>query len=243
MKNNIAKIIILSGVVSILGLFLWFSFPPSRSLTRITVVGNSKAKLSPDTAVIRFSVITQNKKALEAQKENARKSEAVRKAVEAVTADSNTEIKTGNYILEPKRIYRSSRMPRIIGFEAKNSVTVVMANLENVGSVIDAATKAGANSIDGISFSVSDLSVSKHNALEAATNHAMSKVKAIAQTLNGKIVRIVETREATANDSFRRGQYYSDSDANTTAIDFKTPIRAGSIDAYSTVLLIVDVAI
>ncbi len=54
----------------------------------------------------------------------------------------------------------------------------------------------------------------------------------------------IETREATANDSFRRGQYYSDSDANTaTVIDFKTPIRAGSIDAYSTVLLIVDVAI
>jgi len=40
----------------------------------------------------------------------------------------------------------------------------------------------------------------------------------------------IETREAIANDSFRPGRYSPYSKANTaTDIDFKTPIRAGSI--------------
>ena len=52
-----------------------------RLVSRVMVTGEADSKAPPDTAVIVVSVVTQNKRALEAQQQNARKSEAVIRAV------------------------------------------------------------------------------------------------------------------------------------------------------------------
>ncbi|PYS75790.1 MAG: hypothetical protein DMF66_18320 [Acidobacteria bacterium] len=49
--------------------------------TRVLVTGESDSKVPPDTAVIVLSVVTQSKAALDAQQQNARKSDAVIQAV------------------------------------------------------------------------------------------------------------------------------------------------------------------
>ena len=61
------------------------------------VTGESDSKASPDTAVVVLSVVTQSARALEAQQQNARKSEAVIQAVKQ-TAGANPEVKTSDYI-------------------------------------------------------------------------------------------------------------------------------------------------
>lgn len=243
MKSNFAKIVLLTiGLISF-AVLLWFYFPAQNYLTRITVLGDSTAKLSPDTALITFSVVTQNKQAINAQQENAQKSESVKSAIEKVVANAKAEIKTSDYNLEPEEDYSSSRMPKIIGYEVKNTVTISVNDLSLVGNIIDAATKAGANAVDGISFVIGENSPSQGSSLELATRQAMAKAESIARSLNGKIVRVIETREAGVPNLSDYTTLNMNSNSAMDRMDYKTPIQAGTMDVRSQVILVVDVKI
>lgn len=248
MDKNVYKIVALALFLILFAAALYIYRPVENRYTRITVVGDAQTKISPDTAIITFSVVTQGKKAVEAQQENARKSAAVKTAVEAVTAGTKTEIKTSGYNLNPEQDYYSERMPKILGYEVRNTVTVSINGLNNVGSIIDTATAAGANSVQGIQFIVGEESPAQGEALASATRQAMAKAETIAKSINGRIVRIVQTIESgvpqnLADANFERA---SNAMANTAfKLEAKpmviTPVQAGALDVRSQVVLIVDI--
>src|SRR5262245_7606649 len=115
MNNTLLKAVALAAFLILLAAALFIYRPTSNTYSRITVTGDSEAKISPDTAVITFSVVTQGKQAVEAQQQNAKKSDAVKAAVEGITADAKTEIKTSDYSLSPEQDYYSGKMPKILG--------------------------------------------------------------------------------------------------------------------------------
>lgn len=245
MKNNFYKIALLSAALVVFAFAVYLYRPVSNNLTRVTVTGESEAKISPDSAVIVFSVVTQNALAVNAQQENARKSEAVIAALKSLAADA--EIKTSDYNLQPERDYSYSRMPKILGYEARNTVTVTANNLEQSGALIDAATKAGANSVEGISFIVKENSPARGAALALATKQAMAKAESIAQSLNGKIVRIVETQEGGAAQNFPNlNNAYISANTNTSVMNksvYNTPVEAGSMNVRSQTVLVAEIEI
>src|SRR5882762_11859348 len=170
----IRRLFLISLVVSLL-LVTGCGRKPIRT-TKVTVAGEAMTKVEPDTAVVSLSVITQSPQALTAQQENARKSDAVSNAVKAI-AGANAEIKTSDYTLQPQYDYRNNSLPKIVGYDARNSVIITMGDLKNVGAVIDAASRAGANSIDGISFVLRQTSPARGQALADATQQAMNKAR------------------------------------------------------------------
>ncbi len=245
MKKNVSLTILLAIGLILFAFALYVYRPAQNNLTRVTVLGESQSKVAPDSAVVTFSVVTQNAQAVNAQQENARKSEAVKKAVEAINADA--EIKTSNYNLQPEQDYNSGRMPKIIGYEAKNSITVSISNLNQTGALIDAATKAGANSVEGISFVLRENSPARGDALALATRQAMIKAESIAQSLRGKIVRLVETSEGGIAPRTPVSDYSNASMSNSMTVAAKrsyiTPVEAGSLDVRSQVLLVVEIEV
>jgi uncharacterized protein YggE len=251
MNTNLFKIVALAAFLILLAVALYVYRPNQNNYTRITVIGDSQAKISPDTAVITFSVVTQGKQAVDAQQENAKRSEAVKQAVESVTSDAKTEIKTSDYSLNPEQDYYSGKMPKILGYEVKNTVTVSIDKLDRVGAIIDAATAAGANSVQGIQFIVGETSPAQGEALALATKQAMAKAEAAARSLNGRIVRVVQTIEGGVPPQMVDADYYGTS--NTAAnmmfrgIDAKpmvsTPVQAGSLNIRSQVVLVVEIAV
>jgi uncharacterized protein len=189
--------------------------------------------------------VTQNSQAVHAQQENARKSEAVKTAIEAIAKSAKPEIKTSDYNLSPEQDY-SGKLPKIAGYEVRNAVTVSIKDLNQVGAVIDAATKAGANSVEGISFVLGETSSSQSDALSLATQQAMTKAEAIAKSLNGRIVRIVETNEGGLPVQPPLSSFYNSNatmSANTSARSYTTPVQAGSLNVRSLVVLVVEVEI
>jgi uncharacterized protein len=218
--------------------------------TRLLVTGESDSKVPPDTAVVVLSVVTQSRGALDAQQQNARKSEAVINAVK-VAAGPNPEVETSDYALAPQRDY-DGRMPRIVGYEARNTVSVTTSALDAVGAVIDAATGAGANSVEGVSFILRESNAARGKALGDASRQAMQKAEAMTQAMNGRIVRVVEQREggfperptelidneASAGLS-NRNAYASALSAE--AMRARTPVAAGTLNVRSQVYLVVEV--
>ena len=110
----------------------------AKRLTRVLVTGDSIVQAQPDTAILSISVVSQAKRALEAQQDNATKTDAVVRALKSASG-AGAEIKTSGYSLQPIRVYREGQPPLITGYEARNSVTVILSDLTRLVSVIDAA--------------------------------------------------------------------------------------------------------
>ena len=210
--------------------------------TKVTVAGEATTRVEPDTAVLTVSVVTQNTQAVNAQQENARKSDAVAAAVRT-TAGSSVEVKTSDYSLQPQYDYRDNRLPKIVGYNARNSIIVTMTDLKNVGAVIDAASSAGANSIDGIAFVLRQTSPARGQALAEATQQAMNKANSIAQALGGHVLRVVEESEAATvgGDGFNNYPTESIDTLMGSRKAVLTPVASGQLSIKSNVQLIVEI--
>jgi len=200
------------------------------------VTGDSIVQAQPDTAILTVSVVTQGRRALDAQQDNANKSDAVVHALKAA-AGAGAEVKTNGYSLQPIRVYKEGQPPLITGYEARNSVTVVMSDLTKVGAVIDATAQAGANDVAGISFTLRKDRPARDQALAEATREAMSKAQVIANALGGRVVRIVEVQEEGVQEP--RPIYANQ--VQTRAMVASTPVEVGTLDITSRVQLIAEV--
>ena len=209
----------------------------TRRATRITVGGDAIVQAQPDTATLTISVVTQARRALDAQQDNATKTDAVVQALKAA-AGAGAEIKTSGYSVQPQRVYRENQPPTITGYEARNTVTVTMSDLKKVGTVIDASSQAGANDIAGIAFTLRQDRPARDRALHEATREAMSKAEVLANALGRKVTRIVEVQE---EGFVRPPQPVYQAEAFMKRDSVATPIEVGSLDVTSRVLLIAEV--
>jgi uncharacterized protein YggE len=216
-------------------------------LSRIMVTGEADVQAPPDTAVLILSVITQNQRALDAQQQNARKSDAVMRAVKE--AEANAEIKTSDYSLQPQRNWNGN-IPRIVGYEARNSVTVTTATLDKVGALIDAATSAGANSVENVSFILRESNAARGQTLAAASKQAMAKAQAMAQALGGRVVRVIEEQEGgftnrpmTIDETMAAYKNVDNAQMNLSAAKARTPVESGPLNVRSQVQLIVEIEV
>lgn len=209
--------------------------------TRVVVSGDALVQARPDTAMISVAVVTQAQSALAAQQENARRSEAMVRALKAA-AGAGAEVETSGYSLQPQYTYRENQQPFIRGYEARNTVTVTLGDLTKVGPVIDAATEAGANNIDSLSFTLRRDEPARDEALAAATREALRKAQVMAQALGGRVGRILEVQEASAGRPVpiydvraMRGGIASE------AMQAKTPVEIGTLDIRAQVQLVAEI--
>lgn len=210
-----------------------------RGITRVTVTGDSTVQAQPDTAVVTVAVVTQNSSASEAQAENASKTDAVVRAVKAA-AGAGAEVKTSGYNLQPQYVYKEGSPPTITSYIARNAVNVTTGALDRVGAIIDAATRAGANNIDGLAFTLRRDESARAQALSAATREATAKARTVAEALGGRIVRVIEVQEGgavvrplTTNDSIGF--------VRSPAAQVATPVEPGSLDVRAQVTLVAEV--
>jgi uncharacterized protein YggE len=211
----------------------------SRGLTKVLVTGDSIVSAQPDTAILTVSVVTQGRRALDAQQENANKSDAVVRALK-IAAGTGAEVKTSGYSLQPIRVYKEGQPPTITGYEARNSVTVTMPDLTKVGAVIDATALAGANDVAGISFTLRKDRPARDQALADATREAIGKAQVIAAALGGRVVRVVEVQEEGVD---RPRPLYLDQMQTRVMKAESTPIEIGTLEITSRVQIIVEVEV
>jgi uncharacterized protein YggE len=211
----------------------------NRRVTRVMVAGDSIVQAQPDTAIVTVSVITQNRNALSAQQDNATKTDAVVRALKAA-AGSGAEVKTSGYSLQPQRVYKENQPPTISGYDARNSVTVTLGDLTKIGTVIDAASLAGANDVSGIAFTLRQDRPARDRALSEATREAVSKAQVIASALGGRVVRIIEVQEEGFQQRPPVPLYQAEAMMAKRG-DVATPIEVGSLDISSRVQLIAEV--
>jgi len=148
----------------------------------ISVSGEGKVTANPDIAALSFGVQTGRQETAQIAMEQLSKS--MNAVIEAVKAQGieQKDIKTESLSLYPAFDWTDGeQIPR--GFEANQSLRVKVRNLEKIGSVLSAATAAGANQAGGVSFTIDD----PEELLAEARSLAIDDAKEKAANLAGKL--------------------------------------------------------
>ncbi|MDP3916992.1 MAG: SIMPL domain-containing protein [Nanoarchaeota archaeon] len=154
----------------------------------LSVSGNGKAVASPDQIEINFAVETQSINAEEASDNNAKLVNDVEEALKKAGIKSK-DIETSSFNLYPQYDYSDIGRQRLIGYTASHMLHITSSNIEKSGNYVDAAISAGANRVDGISFTLSDNAQKEFYkmALDDAVNDARIKADILADALGVKI--------------------------------------------------------
>jgi uncharacterized protein YggE len=137
--------------------------------------------MTPDIAYINIGVHTENKNATEAVATNTSQSEKVIEALKKLGVEEK-DIQTNNFNIYPQQQYDSQGKPTgEITYIVDNTVHVTVRNLDTIGKLLDAAVKAGANTISGIQFDVADKSEALSEARQSAVISARAKAEELAE--------------------------------------------------------------
>lgn len=212
------------------------------SLSSIRVTGDSKVTAKPDRVQIDLGVTTRAVHSQEAAAENARQVDAVLAAVRKV-AGPTAVLKTISYSLEPNYQYHpNGGEPTLTGYIASNTVQVTLDELPKIGNVIDSATEAGANHVQGIQFTLRDQDAVRAAALREAALRARAEAEVLAGALGLKVVRVLTVEES--GPQMRPVRYMATPRAGlaTVTAAVATPVEAGTLDVTADVTLTVEVA-
>lgn len=151
--------------------------PSSTANRHVTVVGRGEIKARPDTAIINLGVNTEGKTAREALTLNNQQSAAIQKKLTDLGIDTK-DIQTSGISIYPT--YGTDGR-QITGYQVNNMVTVKIRGVEKAGTLLDQVVSAGANSINGISFTVDNPRVLQDQAREAAMRDAKARADLLAK--------------------------------------------------------------
>lgn len=207
-KNGKFLIIVLVIFFAILGILKYSSkltwslsttTTPKESAFRVSAVGDVYAK--PDTAEINLGVEKEAKTVANAQKEINEVNNKLINDLKKLGVESK-DIKTTQYRINPRYEYeRRSGKRNLVGYHAVVNILVKTKDFEKLNQIIDSATAAGANRLNGLSFVIEDKDAVIAEARDKAINKAKDKAKAIAKASGMSLGKII-------NVSVSDGGYY-----------------------------------
>lgn len=165
--------------------------------TRVMLTAEAKVERAPDLAEMTAGVVTQAPTAAAAIAANAERMTAVIAAL-GRAAVARRDIQTAGLGLQPQYDYQERKAPQLTGYQATNSVRVQLRDLARAGAVIDALVAAGANQVDGPSFSLEDEDRPLDAARTAAVAKARARAELYARALGMRVRRIVTLSESGA---------------------------------------------
>lgn len=141
-----------------------------------------EVKTAPDMATISFGVVTEATTAAEAMRLNATRMNQVMAALRRAGI-AEREVQTSGLNLSAQYDYVQNEPPRLRGYQANNRVTVIVNDLNTVGTTADAVVAAGVNQIDGIGFGLKDSMAAENQARQIAVRNLQAKAALYAQAL------------------------------------------------------------
>lgn len=160
--------------------------------TQITVTGAGTAYVNAEVAIISVGVRITDADVREAQSR-------VNTAINTIR-DSLLEfgvlpedINTDRINIYPQYDYTNGET--IVGCNAYSCLSVRTENMDNIGTIIDLALEAGANTLDSISFSAKDTTTAETESLTSAVADALAKAQIIAAAAGLEIKSIVSINE------------------------------------------------
>jgi uncharacterized protein YggE len=185
----------------------------------LTFGGSGDVQLQPDTAQVSVSVHGSGLSSDAAQAAATVKMKAVLQALRTLDA-----VHIGEADLETQGVNTARDWEHEGHYVSDQSLSVTIHDPARSGAVIAAATAAGADSVDGPSFSLDEQSAAYRDALRSALADARSKADAAAAAMG---VHILGTTTIAENNGGGGPIMYADAAAK--ASDSAPPVQIGPV--------------
>lgn len=166
----------------------------------ISIDGKGEVTTAPDTAFVNAGVTSTATTAREALTSNT-KAMADLIATLKTAGVAATDIQTSGFSVNPQYFYAdrdaqgNTPPPRITGYQVQNGVNVRVRKLDDLGTILDQIVSVGANTINGVNFTVDDPASLLDEARKAAFANAEAKAKTYADAAGiglGDVLTITE---------------------------------------------------
>jgi uncharacterized protein len=162
----------------------------------VSVTGTGQAMIVPDRFTFTVGVQSIAKTVDEAVSENNQRVAAVIAALKRAGAEEG-DIQTAHFNIWPQQDHTQGNLPRILGYQVTNSVTVRSRRVADAGRLLGVAIAAGVNTSSGINFEVSDPARGRDQGLRAAFDDARARAALLAQAAGRTLGRAIYISEGT----------------------------------------------
>ncbi len=191
-----------AAALAVVGLLA--ALPPAvaqeKSVPTITVTGEGLITARPDMAIVSVGVVTRAPSAAEAMTQNSKAMNGVIAAAKQAGIEAR-DLETSRLSLQPQYSYPgqgSREAPKLVGYEASNSVSIRVRVLDKLGGLLDQLVTSGANQIRGVELTLAEPGPLRDQARTAAMKDALRKAEILAEAAGVRIVRLFSAIEGFA---------------------------------------------
>lgn len=196
------------------------------------VSGTGRVSVVPDLADLRLGVSIARPTVEAARSVAGETMDAILAALDA-TGVARHDARTSLLSVHPRYDYRDGAPPALTGYELSNVVEVTIRDLSRLTDIVDGTLRAGATSMDGLSFRVADPGPAERDARLAAMTEARARADVLAEAAGLSIVGVADIVEGPA--SYPPMPRIKAERMMLAAADVATPVEAGSTEVAVTV--------
>ena len=163
--------------------------------TRLDVTATGEVARVPDVAIISTGVVAKSPTASGAISQAASRMARVRAALKAAGVEDR-DIQTSNLSLNPDYRYDNNQPPKLVGYQASNTVTVRFRDIARSGKIIDALVAEGANQINGPTLIIDKPEAALDEARAQAIRIGRARAELYARSMGQRVVRVVAISES-----------------------------------------------
>ncbi|WP_424980163.1 SIMPL domain-containing protein [Leisingera sp. S232] len=208
------------------------------NLRQITVTGEGKVQMAPELAAITLGVTEEAEDAavaMSAVADSMRSVIARLKNAGIAAEDMQTQQIAMHPVWSQDRSYDSGNRREITGFEASNILMVRVRELGELGPVLDAVLKAGANRFHGLRFDVKDPEAAADAIRGEAVRDAIRKAQQLAEAAGMELGPVRSISEHGGGGRPMMAMEMARSDA--------MPIEAGELTFSQNVTVVFDLLV
>ena len=201
--------------LSLFSILILSCTPKNYEANIIKVTAKGSVSRSPDTAELVFGVDTRAATVTEAFSKNQEAMKSLKNTLLELGIPENS-MKTTNYSVtfnDGSSSYTNNAKLEGI-YRVYNSILLVTKDVDNVGSIIDAAINAGANELHSLKFRVSEIKTAEEEAQIKAIENAKAKAEIMANAAGrklGKALTITSERDSSLDYLYPMGLAYMSS--------------------------------
>jgi uncharacterized protein len=204
----------------------------------VSVSGHGQVNVPPATASISIGVDVIQPTLAEAQEQATAQATALIAVLKAAGI-ADEDIQTAYFRVTILRDYDAAAAAavgatpesenadptQITGFEITHQLQVTVRDTDLLGALLDEAVDAGANSINGVTFSVDDQTAAASEARHRAVEDARTKAEEVAKAAGLTLGSIVSIAEGTVSPM---PPMYAAREGDMAMADAAVPVEAGS---------------
>jgi len=190
----------------------------------VRVQGHGMLEVAPDAATISVGVLVSRPSQKKSREEAAVRANAIVASIKGAGIPER-DIQTSRFSVSPQRTFDPKGKPGdIVGYEVRNTVNVIVRDLDRVSEVLDAAMAAGANEVHGPDFFIQHPEAAEDDVRRLAMASARRRAEVLAAVEGKTLGPVRSIVDAESRAPIPRMALM----AKAVSADVTTPIEAGT---------------